>query len=45
MKLVIFFLVMATITTVVDRMLARIDRNDGGLRGGGLSGMPPGVDA
>jgi hypothetical protein len=44
MKLIVFFVVMATIAAGVERMLARINRNDGDLHGGGWHGVPPGAD-
>lgn len=44
MKLAIFFVVVATIAVGVERLLARIARNDDAVHGGGWDGMPPGAD-
>jgi hypothetical protein len=44
MKLVIFFAVMAMIAAGVERLLARIARNDDAVHGDGWDGVPPGID-
>jgi len=44
MKLVVFFAVVATLAAGIERLLARIARNDDAVHGGGWDGVPPGVD-
>ena len=44
MTLVIFVVVVATLAVGIERLLARIARNDDATHGGGWDGVPPGVD-